>query len=311
MATIVISEFMDKNAVDDTAKKYDVFYDAELVDNREKLKRQLFSAQALVVRNRTQVNKELLDAAPHLKVVGRLGVGLDNIDLKECEERRITVCPATGANDTAVAEWVICTAMMLFRGAFLFRDKMRAGEWPRQDSMGFEIAGKTLGLIGFGGIARETASRAINLGMKVAAFDPYLDVNDSNWKSVTRCTELKELLQQVDIVSLHVPLTETTRYLIDAEAIAVMKNGAMVINASRGGVVDESALASALRGGKLGGAALDVFENEPLSKEDAHIFADIDNLILTPHIGGVTIESNIRVSAVTMDNVCRVLEEVK
>lgn len=311
MATIVISEFMDKNAVDNTATKYDVLYDAELVDNQDELKRQLSSAEALVVRNRTQVNKELLDAAPGLKVVGRLGVGLDNIDLKECEKRGITVCPATGANDAAVAEWVICSAMMLFRGAFLSKDKMLAGDWPREDSMGFEIAGKTLGLIGFGGIARETASRARDLGMKVVAFDPYLDENDSIWKTVIRCPELKELFGQVDVVSLHVPLTETTKHLVDAEAIATMKKGAMVINAARGGVVDEAALASALKDGKLGGAALDVFENEPLTKEGAVHLAGIDNLILTPHIAGVTIESNVRVSGVTMDNVCRVLEEKK
>lgn len=311
MATIVISEFMDKVAVDNTAKKYDVLYDAELVDKRDELKSQLKNAEALVVRNRTQVNKELLESAPGLKVVGRLGVGLDNIDLKECEKRQIRVCPATGANDAAVAEWVICSAMMLFRGAFLSNDKMLAGEWPRQSSMGYEIAGKTLGLIGFGGIARETANRAKSLGMKVVAFDPYLDANDISWKTVTRCAEIKELFQQVDVVSLHVPLTETTRHLVNAEAIDAMKNGAMVINAARGGVVDESALISALKDGKLGGAALDVFENEPLTKEGGDSFAGIDNLILTPHIGGVTIESNVRVSGVTMDNVCRVLEEGK
>lgn len=311
MPTIVISEFMDKDAVDATAKNYDVLYDADLVDNQDELKRQLVSAEALVVRNRTQVNLELLDASPNLKVVGRLGVGLDNIDVKECEKRQIKVCPATGANDAAVAEWVICSAMILFRGAFLRGDKMLAGDWPRQDSMGYEIAGKNLGLVGFGGIARETASRAKDLGMKVIAFDPYLDANDSNWKSVTRCTELKELFQQADVVSLHVPLTETTKHLVDAEAIGEMKNGTMVINAARGGVVDESALASALKKGTLGGAALDVFENEPLTKEGANAFAGIDNLILTPHIAGVTIESNVRVSGVTMDNVCRVLEEAK
>jgi (S)-sulfolactate dehydrogenase len=271
----------------------------------------LSNAQALVVRNRTQVNKDLLDAAPNLKVVGRLGVGLDNIDLAECEKRQITVCPATGANDVAVAEWVICSAMMLFRGAFLSRSQMLAGEWPRQQCMGHETGEKTLGLIGFGGIARETAIRARALGMRVIAFDPYLPADNPKWQEVTRCNKLTDLLQQSDAISLHVPLTETTRHLINGEAISQMKAGALVINAARGGVVDEKALVEALKAGKLGGAALDVFEVEPLTETAAAQFADIPNLILTPHIGGVTIESNVRVSGVTMDNVCKVLEAAK
>lgn len=311
MATIVITEFMDQTSIDDTAKKFDILYDPELVDRPDDLKELLSNAQALVVRNRTQVTEDLLDAAPNLKVVGRLGVGLDNIDMAACEKRQIAVCPATGANDLAVAEWVICSMMMLFRGAFLARSQMLAGEWPRQHLMGNETADKTVGLIGFGGIARETAKRAHALGMKVCAFDPYLSADDSNWKKVTRCSELKELLPQSDVISLHVPLTETTYHLIDADAIAQMKNGAIVLNAARGGVVDEQALVYAIKSGKLSGAALDVFEVEPLTKSTASLFADIPNLILTPHIGGVTIESNVRVSQVTMENVCNVLEGAK
>jgi (S)-sulfolactate dehydrogenase len=311
MSKIVISEFMDQAAVDETAKKFELFYDPELVDKPDDLKEHLSNAQALVVRNRTQVNKDLLDSAPNLKVVGRLGVGLDNIDLVECEKRQITVCPATGANDVAVAEWVICSVMMLFRGAFLAQAEMLAGEWPRQKSMGNETGEKTLGLIGFGGIARETAARAQALGMRVIAFDPYLPADNPTWQEVTRCEKLNDLLQQADVISLHVPLTETTRHLINSEAINQMKAGALVINAARGGVVDEKALVEALKAGKLGGAALDVFEVEPLTEAAAALFADIPNLILTPHIGGVTIESNVRVSGVTMDNVCKVLEGAK
>lgn len=311
MAEIVISEFMDQASVDETAKNFEVLYDPELVDRPEDLRSCLGEAQALVVRNRTQVTQDLLDAAPNLKVVGRLGVGLDNIDLAECEKRQITVCPATGANDAAVAEWVICSTMMLFRGAFMAQSQMLAGEWPRQQLMGNETADKALGLIGFGGIARETAKRARDLGMRVAAFDPYLPADDINWQDVVRCETLGELLQQADVISLHVPLTETTKHLIDAEAIDQMRDGAMVINAARGGVVDEKALADALRGGKLAGAALDVFEVEPLTEGAAAMFAGIQNLILTPHIAGVTVESNIRVSGVTMQNVCKVLEASK
>lgn len=308
MADIVVSEFMDQASVDETAKRFEVLYDPELVNRLDELKGHLRDARAIVVRNRTQVNAELLDAAPNLKVVGRLGVGLDNIDLKECEKRKVTVCPATGANDVAVAEWVICSAMMLFRGAFLAQAEMLAGEWPRQQLMGNETGGKTLGLIGYGGIAREAAKRASALGMAVLAYDPYLAEEDSSWQTVTRCENLDDLLEKSDAVSLHVPLTESTSHLLDASAIDLMKDGAMVINAARGGVVDEKALAQALKEGKLGGAALDVFEAEPLTESGASPFAGISNLILTPHIAGVTIESNIRVSGVTMKNVCSVLE---
>ena len=311
MSEIVISEFMDQAPVDEAAKKFTVLYDPELVDKPADLKANLKNASALVVRNRTQVNKDLLDAAPNLKVIGRLGVGLDNIDLDECKKRQIAVCPATGANDVAVAEWVICSAMMLFRDAFLSGAAMFAGKWPRQQCMGNEIGDKTLGLIGFGGIARETAIRAQALGMRIIAFDPYLPADSLNWQEATRCETLTHLLQQADVISLHVPLTKTTKHLINADAIKHMKKGAIVINAARGGVVDEKALVEALKTGQLKGAALDVFEDEPLSEEAASQFADIANLILTPHIGGVTIESNVRVSAVTMDNVCKVLEAAK
>ena len=282
MSEIVISEFMDQTPVDETAKKFEVLYDSELVDKPDDLKGHLSNAQALVVRNRTQVNKDLLDAAPNLKVVGRLGVGLDDIDLVECEKRQITVCPATGANDVAVAEWVICSTMMLFLGAFMARSQMLAGKWPRQQCMGYETGDKTLGLIGFGGIARETAKRARALGMRVTAFDPYLSADDTNWQKVARCEKLTDLLQQSDVISLHVPLTEVTHHLIDADAISQMKAGAMVINAARGGVVDEKAMVDALKTGKLSGAALDVFEAEPLTETAAALFADIPNLILTP-----------------------------
>ncbi|PIE64787.1 MAG: 3-phosphoglycerate dehydrogenase [Desulfobacterales bacterium] len=309
MAEIVICEFMDQAVVDETAQTRDVIYDPELVDNPDGLKRVLKGAKGLVVRNRTRVNAGLLAAAPHLKVVGRLGVGLDNIDLAECKERGITVCPATGANDVAVAEYVLCSVLTLIRGAYGARTHMLAGEWPRHRLMGNEIGDKTLGLIGFGGIARQTAVRARALGMNILAFDPYLSATDPCWKSAVRCEALAGLLEESDVVSLHVPLTKSTHHLINTETIGLMKDGAIVINAARGGVVDEAALVEALKSEKLGGAALDVFETEPLTEEAASSFTSIANIILTPHIAGVTIESNIRVSRLTMQNVCRVLEE--
>ncbi len=311
MPEIVISEFMDVKAVQETAAKYDIHYDPQLVDKPDQLRLLLAEARGLVVRNRTRVDVELLDAAPNLKVVGRLGVGLDNIDQKACESRGVTVCPATGANDAAVAEWVIASAMLLLRRAFLSKAQMLNGEWPRTASMGHETADQTIGLFGFGRIARHTARLARALGMKVIAYDPYVGSEDNCWTDATKIDDVHDLLRSADIVSLHVPLNESTRHLIGAEAIAQMKKGAIVVNAARGGVLDENALVAAMHSGQIAGAALDVYETEPLTAASAAKFANLSNLVLTPHIAGVTIESNRRVSQLTMQNVRRVLEASK
>lgn len=308
MADIVITEFMDEAAIAEGLKGLDVLYDPQLVDKPEALQAALGDARAVIVRNRTQVRAPLLAAAPKLKVVGRLGVGLDNIDLVACAARSVTVHPATGANDVSVAEYVITAALMLLRRAWFATDRVARGEWPRNDLMGCEMSGKTLGLIGFGAIARETAARAGAMGMSVIAYDPYLKAADPAWARLGASpAALPTLLAAADVISLHVPLTASTRNLIDAAALAAMKPGAIVVNAARGGVVDEAALVEALKAGRIGGAALDVFEVEPLKGEQAALFAGCPNLILTPHIAGVTEESNVRVSWVTVENVKKAL----
>jgi (S)-sulfolactate dehydrogenase len=298
MADIVITEFMDEAAIRAHLAGFDVLYDPKLVDQPERLTAALADARALIVRNRTQVRGALLAAAPKLTVVGRLGVGLDNIDVEACQARGIDVYPATGANDLSVAEYVITAALMLLRGAWLATASVAAGEWPRQRLMGRELSGQQLGLIGYGAIARETATRARALGMTIAAYDPYLPAEHAAWGH-TRNLPLAELLATSDVVSLHVPLTPQTQNLIDAAALSGMKSDAILINAARGGVVDELALVEALRAGKLGGAALDVFEREPVDATYGQRFVGVPNLLLTPHIAGVTVESNVRVSEVT------------
>lgn len=306
MAEIVICEFMDKDAVDDLTRDFDVLYQPNLVDDTPALCKELKGARALIVRNRTQVRGDVLAAGDALEVVGRLGVGLDNIDVDACNARGIKVCPASGANSSSVAEYVVATAMMLLRSCYHGRHSMLAGKWPRAEMQGREVGGRTLGLIGFGGIARLTAKMAMALGMRVAAYDPLVEAGDPVWGElgVTRM-ELDELLGAADVVSLHVPLIDSTRHLIDAASLKLMKTDAILINTARGGVVDDAAVAEALRAGKLGGAALDVFEDEPVKAENP--FKDTPNLILTPHIAGVTYDSNIRVSAVTAANVRAVL----
>lgn len=307
MADIVVSEFMDEAALEAARSLYDVLYEPGLVDDMDTLLAEVANAKALIVRNRTQVRGALLEAATHLKVVGRLGVGLDNIDMDACAAKGIAVHPASGANDLSVAEYVITNALVLLRGAYLSTADVAAGEWPRGRLMGREISGKILGLVGYGAIARETAQRAIALGMKIIGFDPFLQPGDARWGD-TEKVSLEDLLSRADVVSLHVPLTDETKNLIDETALKSMKPDAILINAARGGVVDEAALAAALRQGHLGGAALDVFETEPVSAQAGAKFVDIPNLILTPHIAGVTDESNIRVSEVTVANVLSVLQ---
>jgi (S)-sulfolactate dehydrogenase len=307
MAKIVISEFMDERAVADLAQAYDVVYDDKLVDRPDDLRRLVAVARALIVRNRTQVCGKLLAAAPELTCVGRLGVGLDNIDVAACGARGISVYPATGTNDTSVAEYVIAAAMALLRGAYFSTSDVANGSWPRNRLVGREVSGKRLGLVGYGAIARATAVRARALGMSVAAFDPYLSADDPAWAAAERL-DLRELLVTSDVVSLHVPLSDETRNLIDRDAIASVKPGAVLINAARGGVVDEIALCDALKVGRLGGAALDVFAREPVTAESGKIFVGVPNLIVTPHIAGVTEESNVRASSLIAEKVRRHLE---
>lgn len=295
MPDILISEFMDPAAIETLSDGFEVRYDPELVDKPTELHALLGDCRALIVRNRTRVDTALLAQAPCLTVVGRLGVGLDNIDLDACAARDIAVIPATGANTLAVAEYVIAALLLLTRGAFLASARVANGEWPRQQLIGGELADRTLGLVGYGAIAREVAARARALGMTIAAHDPLLAADDPAWRDTQRCAELRELLSVSDALSLHVPLTPATRHLIDAQALATMKPDAVLINTARGGVVDEAALAEALHAGRLAGAALDVFEQEPLPA--GSVLSGVPNLILTPHIAGVTGEANQRVSA--------------
>ena len=307
MKRIVIAEFMDAAAVALLRARHDVLYDVALVDDGARLHREAKWANALIVRNRTQVRGELLDALAQCTVVGRLGVGLDNIDVAACESRGIRVIPATGANALSVAEYVIASAMLLLRGAYGSTAEVAAGRWPRNAlSNGRELSGKTLGLVGFGAIGQLTARLAKALGMRTVAFDAMMDAGHPAFAETgTLALSLDELVAQADVVSLHVPLVDGTRNLFGAARIAAMKGGAVLINTSRGGIVDEAAVALALREGRLGGAALDVFDAEPLAASPH--FEGCPNLLLTPHIAGVTAESNERVSSLIAQKVLEAL----
>jgi (S)-sulfolactate dehydrogenase len=277
MARIVVCEFMDESAVAQLRSRHDVLYDPTLVDEPARLHAEAAHADAFIVRNRTQVRGALLAALARCRAIGRLGVGLDNIDVPACAAR----------------------------GAYQASAEVTGGRWPRQAlSNGCEVGGKTLGLVGFGSIGRLTAKLAQGVGMNVIAHDAQLDAAQPAFGHV-RCVSLDELGASADVISLHVPLLDSTRRLFDAARIAAMKPGAVLINTARGGVVDEAAVAAALRSGCLGGAALDVFDVEPLPAGSPLI--DCPNLLLTPHIAGVTAESNQRVSALIAQRILEVL----
>jgi (S)-sulfolactate dehydrogenase len=304
---IVISEFMDEAAVDTLRQRFNVRFDPALFEQSERLAAELADAHALIVRNRTQVSAALLAAGPKLSVVGRLGVGLDNLDLTACAARNVAVFPATGANAQAVAEYVIATALVLLRGAYLRSADVAAGAWPREAlSSGREAAGSVLAVIGFGGIGQRVAGLARALGMTVVGYDPQQPAAAPCWSSTgARAMALDDALAVADVVTLHVPLCEATRNLLDSERIGRLKRGAIVINTARGGTLDERALAAALREERLAGAALDVFADEPLRRGSP--LADTPNLILTPHIAGLTRQANERVSSLVAQRVAAAL----
>lgn len=307
MSTILISEFITSQALDSLRSVHQVVYEPELHQDREALIAAMQNIDGLIVRNLTQVNEEILRGSSNLKVVGRLGVGLENIDLPACAKRNIKVIPATGANAESVAEYVVGAAVALTRGFIPATMATLKGEWPRPRFSGYhEFLGQTLGIVGFGSIGRVVAKKAHAFGLQCVAYDPMLSGDSIALDGFSvPLLQLNNLLSQSDAVTLHLPYLPETKNLLNAVTLDQMKKGACLINTARGGIVDEIALADRLRSGRIGGAAIDVFSAEP-AKDLSH-FTGIENLILTPHIAGVTYESNERVSQMIADEVNRYL----
>lgn len=253
----------------------------------------LGAAVGLIVRSATKVDASMLDRATSLKVIGRAGVGVDNIDLAEASKRGIAVFNAPGGNTIAAAELTMALMLSLVRRVTEADRSMRAGKWDRARFRGIELRGRTLGLIGAGRIGGEVARRCEAFGMDVMVSDPYLTLERAEELGVS-VVEFGEILDRADVISLHVPLNDETRHLIDAGALERMKRRAFLINASRGGVIVESDLARALENGVIAGAALDVYESEPLSDESP--LRTAPNLVLTPHLGASTKEAQVSVA---------------
>ncbi len=243
----------------------------------------------LVVRSETKVTKDVLEAATKLRVVGRAGVGVDNVDVETATRRGVIVMNAPGGNTVSTAEHAFSLLLCAARKLPQADAMVRSGKWNRKEFQGVELYNKSLGIIGMGRIGSELSRRAIAFGMRVLAFDPYLAATRARTLQVELIDELDDLLRAADFITLHTPLTSETHHLINNERLAKMKRGVRIINCARGGLIDEAALAECLTSGQVAGAALDVFEIEPLPNESP--LRGLTNLVLTPHLGASTAEA--------------------
>lgn len=252
------------------------------------LSRVLADCDALVVRSETKVTADLMKAAPRLRVIGRAGVGVDNIDVAAATARGIVVMNAPDGNTITTAEHTIALLVALARNVPQANSSVKAAKWERKKFIGAELQGKTLGIIGLGRIGRAVAARARAFGMKILAHDPFLARNSAEELDI-ESAPLDEVFSRADFLTVHTPLTNETRGIVGREAFAKMKSGARLINCARGGLVDEAALYDAIKSGQLAGAALDVFEQEPPPPD--HPLLSLDQVIVTPHLGASTAEA--------------------
>src|SRR5699024_5637877 len=263
---ILVTELMWEDGIEDLkAKGYEVDYDMELSRKREELLGLLPNYDAVIVRNETKVDTEFLEAAKKTQIIGRLGVGLDNIDLKGARERNIPVVSARNANATSVAEYVMAAMLDASRPILAANEDVRAGNWNRKFFTGVELNNRVLGLLGMGEISHRVAKRAKAFGMEVVGCDPFVGPFDHvvQETGIKQVETVEEVLKVSDFVSIHVPLTKDTKHLLNRDAFAIMKKEAFVINSARGGIVHEEDIVEAVKNKEIAGAYLDVLEKEP------------------------------------------------
>jgi len=303
---ILIPEDLDGPAIRVLGEKYQLLRAPDLWKDPVRLKEAIRGVRGVMVRNQTQLKAEVLADAQNLLAIGRVGVGLDNIDVKFATERGIVVIAPLNANATSVAELTIGLILSLARKLPFSDRSTKAGGWDRKNCTGIEVEKKTLAICGFGRIGRMVAARARAFGMRIVVFDPFVKSDSPQIGEIgaTLATKLEEALEVADFVTVHLPLTEETRHLFNSKAFASMKPGSFFLNTSRGPVMDEIALLQSLQSGHLGGAALDVREVEP--PKAGSEFEKMDNVILTPHIGAFTHEAQTR----TLEAVCEDLDRV-
>jgi D-3-phosphoglycerate dehydrogenase / 2-oxoglutarate reductase len=258
------------------------------------LKREIKKYDALIIRSGTTATAEIIENADNLKVIGRAGVGVDNVDIDAASKKGIVVMNTPSGNTLSTAEQTIAMLLALSRNIPQAFASMKEKKWDRKSFKGVEVNGKVLGVIGFGRIGREVAKRMQAFGMEIVVFDPYATADMANRLSVKLVEDVNELFKTADYITAHTPLTEATKYLINKDAFAIMKKGVRIINCARGGIVSEKDLAEAIESGKVAGAALDVYEQEPPSFDNP-LFG-FDNVICVPHLGASTKEAQINVA---------------
>ena len=289
---ILISDVLSKEAVEILEQEKSFKVDVKTGLSPEELKKIIKNYDALVVRSATKVTKDIIGACGAMRIIGRAGVGLDNVDLAAASKKGIIVVNTPGGNTISTAEHTFSMMLALSRNIAQADLSMKKGEWERKKFMGVELYGKTLGIIGLGRIGTEVARRAISFEMTVLAHDPYLSLERAKQLGVEPVS-LEDIFKRSDYITTHTPLTDDTRHLIGEKAIGMMKKTARIINCARGGIVDEEALIKAMESGRIGGAALDVFEKEP--PKDPRILK-LDKVLLTPHLGASTEEAQAAVA---------------
>lgn len=289
---VLISDSLSKEAVDILTKEKEFKVDVNTKLTPDELKKAIKDYDALLVRSSTKVTKDIISAADKLKIVGRAGVGLDNVDVPAASKKGVIVVNTPGGNTMSTAEHAFSMMMALSRNIPAADLSMRKGEWERKKFMGVELYGKTLGIVGLGRIGTEVAKRALSFEMRVLAYDPYLSVDKAKDIGV-ESVDLKTLYRESDYITVHTPLTDETRHMISDKEFGIMKQSVRMINCARGGIIDEEALVRAIESGKVAGAAFDVYEEEPPKNSK---LLKLDKVVLTPHLGASTEEAQVNVA---------------
>jgi D-3-phosphoglycerate dehydrogenase / 2-oxoglutarate reductase len=289
---VLISDSLSKEAVEILEKEKEFKVDVNTKLTPEELKKVIKDYDALLVRSATKITKDVIAAADKLKIIGRAGVGLDNVDVEAASKKGVIVVNTPGGNTISTAEHTFSMMLALSRNIAQADLSMKKGEWERKKFMGVELYGKTLGVIGLGRIGTEVSRRALSFDMKILAYDPYLSAEKAKDQGI-ELVGLDRIFKESDYITVHTPLTDETKHLVSDKAFSLMKKGIRIINCARGGIIDEDALAKAIESGKVAGAAFDVYEEEPPKNSK---LVKLDKVVLTPHLGASTEEAQVNVA---------------
>ena len=280
MTKILITEFIDSQSLQNINKKFDVIYKKDAWQNKDFLEREIQKFDGIIVRNKTSLDKKILINASNLKFIGRLGVGLDNIDTEYCKKNNIIVQPATGMNSDSVAEYVVNSSLTLLKKTHIIKEQTLQGKWPRTSIVTKELKGKILGLIGFGDISKKVLNLVNVFDVTCIAYDPFITSKQMEVENVKKVS-FDEILNLADIISIHVPLTNDTEGMIDKEKLNWMQNGALLVNTARASIINEKDLFKELKNERIR-CAIDVFWKEPYKGIISTL--DNNNVLITPHL---------------------------